>query len=86
MVWEIPTMTTTVDAKKRITLRQAKPGERFDVQVIEDGAFVLRRLEPVRPAGRLVNPVKGRDGLYRWPVKLDRKAIVSAIRADRDQR
>ena len=46
-------MTVVADSKKRVTLRVAKPGERFDVQIVGDGKFVLTRLEPVsetRPA------------------------------------
>jgi hypothetical protein len=46
--WEIPTMTVVTDNKKRVTLRLAKPGDRFDVQVVSDGNYVLTRLEPVR--------------------------------------
>jgi bifunctional DNA-binding transcriptional regulator/antitoxin component of YhaV-PrlF toxin-antitoxin module len=45
---KIPTMTITADAKKRVRLGLAKPGDRFDVQVTGDGAFILRRLEPVK--------------------------------------
>jgi hypothetical protein len=45
---KIPTMTITADAEKRVRLGLAKPGDRFDVQVTEDGAFLLRRLEPVK--------------------------------------
>jgi len=41
-------MTITADAKRRVRLGLAKPGDRFDVQITEDGALVLRRLEPVR--------------------------------------
>jgi hypothetical protein len=40
-------MTVVADDKKRVTLRVAKPGERFDVQVVGDGKLVLTRLEPV---------------------------------------
>ena len=45
-------MTVVADSKKRVTLKPAKPGDRFDVQVSEDGSLILRRLEPVeaRPA------------------------------------
>jgi hypothetical protein len=46
--WEIPTMTVVADSKKRITLRIAKPGDRFDVQVVSAGSCVLTKLEPVR--------------------------------------
>ena len=49
---KIPTMTITADAKKRVRLGLAKPGDRFDVQVTGDGAFILRRLEPVKKPDR----------------------------------
>jgi hypothetical protein len=45
---KIPTMTITADAKRRVRLGLANPGDRFDVQVTGDGAFILRRLEPVK--------------------------------------
>ena len=41
-------MTITADAKKRVRLGLAKPGDRFDVQVSSEGIFVLRRLEPIK--------------------------------------
>lgn len=41
-------MTITADAKKRVRLGMAKPGDRFDVQVTGEGTFLLRRLEPVK--------------------------------------
>jgi len=40
-------MTVVADSKKRVTLRLAKPGERFDVQSAGNGKFILTRLEPV---------------------------------------
>jgi len=43
-VWDIPTMTVIADSKKRVTLRTAKPGDRFDVQVSGDGKLVLTPL------------------------------------------
>jgi hypothetical protein len=45
--WEIPTMTVVTHNKKRVTLRLAKPGDRFDVQVVSDGNYILTKLEPV---------------------------------------
>jgi hypothetical protein len=42
-------MTLVADAKKRVVLPCAKPGDRFDVQVEGDGKIVLRRLAPVNP-------------------------------------
>lgn len=39
-------MTVTVDAHKRVRLRQAAPGERFDVQISGDGKVILTPLVP----------------------------------------
>jgi hypothetical protein len=82
---EVPTMTTTVDAKKRVVLRMAQPGERFDVQQTGDGAFILRRLELVNKEVPTVKLVR-RNGRLMWPVKLDPKEVAAAIRAERDER
>jgi hypothetical protein len=38
-------MTVTTDAKKRIIIPSARPGDRFDVQVSSDGKLILTRLE-----------------------------------------
>jgi hypothetical protein len=45
-------MTVIADTKHRVTLRHAKPGQRFDVAIVEPGKYVLTRLEPApaRPA------------------------------------
>jgi hypothetical protein len=45
-------MTVTVDAQKRVRLRLAQPGERFDVKPDGEGRLLLTKLEPVqaRPA------------------------------------
>lgn len=42
-------MTVVADNKKRVTLRLAKPGDRFDVQVAAEGNYILTKLEPVQP-------------------------------------
>ena len=39
-------MTVTADAKKRVVLPPAKPGERFDVQISSNGKLVLTPLIP----------------------------------------
>jgi hypothetical protein len=39
-------MTVVADNKKRVTLRLAKPGDRFDVQISGDGKYLLTKLEP----------------------------------------
>ena len=41
-------MTVVADDKKRVTLRLANPGDRFDVQISPEGRFILTKLEPVR--------------------------------------
>jgi len=41
-------MTVVADSKKRVTLRRANPGDRFDVQISSDGKYILTKLEPVR--------------------------------------
>ncbi len=46
-------MTVVADKKKRVTLRLANAGDRFDVQASGDGQFILTKLQPVdsaRPA------------------------------------
>ena len=41
-------MTVIADAKKRVVLPTAKPGDRFDLQLAGE-KVVLTRLEPARP-------------------------------------
>ena len=38
-------MTVVADNKKRVTLRLAQPGDRFDVQVAAEGNYILTKLE-----------------------------------------
>lgn len=40
-------MTVKVDAKKRVLLPVAKPGDVFEIQLFGEGQFVLTRMEPV---------------------------------------
>ena len=74
-------MTVVADSKKRVTLRLAKPGERFDVQVAGDGKFLLTRLEPVRdtpPAKvRIVKRGKYSVGILDRP--MDEQALKEAL-------
>ena len=41
-------MTAIADSKHRVTLRQARPGDRFDVEIVEEGKYVLTKLEPTK--------------------------------------
>ena len=49
LVGSSPYMTAIADSKHRVTLRQARPGDRFDVEILEEGKYVLTRLEPTKP-------------------------------------
>src|ERR1700722_1549094 len=48
---EIATMTVGTDNTKRVTLRLAKPGDRYDVQIVSNGNYILTKLEPVQSKG-----------------------------------
>ena len=54
-------MTVIADAKKRVVLPPAKPGDRFDL-VVSEGRYVLTRLEPVREERNKVRLVRGKQG------------------------
>jgi hypothetical protein len=53
-------MTVIADNKKRVTL-PAKPGERFDLQVIGPDKYILTRLAPVRARASRVK-IRKKDG------------------------
>jgi len=55
-------MTVVTDSKRRVTLRHAKPGERFDLQIPEEGKFVLTKLEPVKPGANKARLMRGKAG------------------------
>jgi hypothetical protein len=78
-------MTVTADSKKRVVLPPVKPGERFEVSDLNHGRILLTRLAPLDVP--LVKAVKVKG---RWmgnpAVKINRKAIVDAIRQDREER
>jgi hypothetical protein len=42
-------MTAIADSKHRVTLRQARSGDRFGVEILAEGKYVLTRLEPAKP-------------------------------------
>jgi hypothetical protein len=72
-------MTVVAVHKKRVTLRLAKPGDGFDVQVCSDGEFTLTRLEPVNPS-RLAKVRIERRGQYHVGV-LDHALKEEALKA-----
>jgi len=74
-------MTVVADNKKRVTLRLAKPGDRFDVQVSPEGKFILTKLEPVRQTPPAKVRVKKR-GAYHVGVldrPIDEQALKEAL-------
>ena len=71
-------MTVVADNKKRVTLRLAKPGDRFDVQVASDGNYILTRLEPVLLRGTAKVRIEKR-GQYHVGV-LDRPINEEALK------
>lgn len=74
-------MTVVADSKKRVTIRLARPGDRFDVQVAGDGKFVLTRLEPVSIASPAKVRVEKRGnysvGVLDGPI--DQRALQDAL-------
>lgn len=75
-------MTTTADDKKRVVLRFAKPGDRFDVQVSEDGSIVLRRLQPVKTKDRPAKVTFVKEGRFTVGVldrPIDEEALKQAL-------
>ncbi len=75
----------TADNYKRVRIPDAQPGQAYAYEL--SGNVV--KLTPVKPDEQdvpVVNPVKGKDGLYHWPAKLTREQVRAAIRADRDSR
>ena len=74
-------MTVVADNKKRVTLRLAKPGQRFDVQVCGDGKYILSRLEPIRGArpARVRIEKRGRYSVGVLSAPIDAVALKEAL-------
>jgi len=74
-------MTVVADSKKRVTIRLAKPGDLFDIQVEGDGKFLLTRLEPIEetpPAKvRIVKRGKYSVGILDRPI--NEQALKEAL-------
>jgi len=80
-------MTAVTDNKKRVTIKTAKPGDRFDVQVAPDGTVILK---PLVPKGEedipVVKPIRTKEGYLMFPPgqTLTREQIRTSIRQDRE--
>ena len=73
-----PPMTVVADNKRRVTLRRANPGDRFDVQISPERKYILTRLEPVRDLPPAKVRIKKR-GSYHVGV-LDRPINEAALK------
>jgi hypothetical protein len=74
-------MTVVADNKKRVTLRMAQPGDRFDVQAASDGNYILTKLVPVQPGGAAKVRIE-RRGRYHVGVldrPIDEPALKEAV-------
>jgi hypothetical protein len=75
-------MTVVADSKKRVTIRSANPGDRFDVQVAGEGRFVLTRLEPVssEPPAKVKIVKRGGYSVGVLERPIDESALAAALR------
>ena len=53
LLWDHPTMVAKTDAKKRVVLPGARPGDVFDVQNCGEGRILLVKLERPSPRQRM---------------------------------
>jgi hypothetical protein len=78
-------MKLVADSNGRLACKDLfTPGKPFSAQRQGDGS--IRIVELVEKEVPVVNPVRNRRGFLMLPVKLDRRAVAAAIRADRDTR
>ena len=80
-------MIVVADSRKRVSLKPAKPGDRFDVQITPGGKVVLTPLAPVQKKVPVVKPARTKEGWLMFPPERrpSREAIRAAIREDRDK-
>ena len=74
-------MAVVADSKKRVAIRLAKPGERYDVQVAGDGKFILTRLEPVQntPPAKVRVVKRGKHSVGVLDRAIDEQALKEAL-------
>ena len=78
-------MKLVADSNGRLACRNVfTPGKPFSAERMGDGS--IRLTELVEKEVPTVQPVRTKGGFLLLPVKLDRKVVAAAIRADRDSR
>ncbi|HZV33446.1 MAG TPA: hypothetical protein VFB72_02640 [Verrucomicrobiae bacterium] len=79
--------TVVVDNKLRVRIPAFKPGQVYAWELSGE-TVKLTPLKPIEDEVPVVKLVRRPDGSFRFPdgVKISRKDIVAAIRADRDSR
>jgi len=78
-------MKLVTDSKGRLTCAELfPPNTPFSAEKQGDGS--IRLIELVEKDVPVINSVRTKDGFLVSPVKVDRKLVVAAIRADRDGR
>jgi hypothetical protein len=76
-------MKLVADSRGRLTAADLfRPNTAFDASRQPDGS--IRVVELVKKEVPVVKPVRTKEGFLMLPVKISRKEIVRAIRADRD--
>lgn len=78
-------MKLVADSNGRLACKELfPPGKPFSARRMSDGS--IRLIELVEKEVPTVTPLRTREGFLMLPVKVDRKTISAAIRADRDAR
>ena len=78
-------MKLVADSNGRLACKDLfPPGKPFSAERMGDGS--IRLMELVEKEVPTVHPVRTRGGFLMLPVKLDRKTVAAAIRADRNSR
>ena len=78
-------MKLVADSNGRLACKDLfTPGKPFSAERMGGGS--IRLMELVENEVPSIQPVRTKDGFLMLPVKLDRRTVAAAIRADRDSR
>jgi hypothetical protein len=76
-------MKLVADSNGRLASKELfPPGKPFSAERMPDGS--IRVVELVEKEVPTVEPIRTKEGFLMLPVKLERKIVAAAIRADRD--